>query len=279
MAESEISVIVRTRNEARHLPAALAVLTGQRLESRPEVVVVDSGSTDGTLDIARGTADRLVEAPAGPFSFGRALNLGAEAAHGHILVLLSAHALPAGPDWLAELTAPLNDMRVAGVYGRQLPRPDAWPPVAVDYRRCYGPLAAVHDRPEDVFFSNANSTLRRDLWRRFPFDEGLPACEDQDWARRAVCAGYRIAYRPTAAVYHSHNEGPLSLIRRRQREERGRQAVTGEDRPRGRAWEDWLRTIREDYVYIRHKQREWRWFCVSPAYRFLWAFSPWYSYV
>ena len=119
-----------------------------------------------------------------PFSYGRSLNRGGAAAGGDVLVLLSAHACPAHDRWLARLVGPLDDPAVAGVYGAQHPWPDAWPPVALDYRRCYGDIPLLHRVPEQVFFSNANAAVRRGLWRDLPFDEDLPACEDQQWARR-----------------------------------------------------------------------------------------------
>lgn len=281
MADPEVSVIVRTLNEARHLPATLDALAAQRWEcgARPEIIVVDSGSTDGTLNIAARRADRVLSIVPAQFSFGRAINVAAAKARGRVLVILSAHALPAGRDWLTRLVAPLETARVAAVYGKQLPRPDAWPPVAVDCRRCYGARPRIHRLPDEVFFSNANAALRRDLWVKMPFDEDLAACEDQAWARRAVDAGFWIVYRPSAAVYHSHNERPRRMIARRLREERGRQAIAGDVRPPGTPWDDWLWSVRADVHFIRHGSRRWRWFLLAPAYRFLWALSPWYSYV
>ena len=86
------SVIVRTKDKADTVEATFAALRPQTVPV--EVVVVDSGSTDGTLEIARRHADRLVEIPAEAFTFGRALNVGAAAATAPVHFALSAHCGP-----------------------------------------------------------------------------------------------------------------------------------------------------------------------------------------
>ncbi len=65
-----------------------------------------------------------------------------------------------------------------------------------------------------LFFSNVCSAVRRAVWRRFPFDETLIMSEDQKWARDVLEAGWWIAYRPAAAVLHSHRY-PLAKVFRR----------------------------------------------------------------
>jgi rhamnosyltransferase len=274
-----VSVIMRTRNEARALPSTVAAIRAQAFVSSPEVIVVDSGSTDGTLETAgRLGVDRLIDVSSEPFSYGRSLNRGAAAAGGEVLVLLSAHACPAHDRWLARLVRPLDHPAVAGVYGAQHPWPDSWPPVALDYRRCYGEVPCLHRVPEQVFFSNANAAVRRSRWRDLPFDEDLPACEDQQWASSAVARGWIIAYEPEAAVRHSHNEGPLQLCRRRAREAQGWRRVTGQSaRLRDALADGWERS-RADAAWVRAGGGRWYWMALSPLYRFLWALSPWYPY-
>ncbi len=274
-----VSVILRTRNEAHTLPDTVAAIRTQvwPVGAAPELIVVDSGSTDGTLRVARQMGvDRSIDLAGERFSFGRALNLGAARAGGEILVALSAHARPVHDRWLEELLRPLADPRVAGVYGAQWPWPNAWPPVVLDLRRCYGSTPVVHRAPKDAFFSNANAALRRSLWQELPFDESLPACEDQDWARRAIGRGWIIIYAPEAAVYHSHNEWPLRLCRRRMREERGWRRVTGRRARLGDFWSDWWERSRADVAAVRAGHGPRLWWVLSPLYRFLWAVSPWY---
>jgi rhamnosyltransferase len=280
-AAATVSVILRTRNEARALPGTVAAIRTQMWPAgaAPEMIFVDSGSTDGTLQIARELGvDRSVDLSDEPFSFGRALNRGAAQAAGDVLVALSAHARPAHDRWLEHLLRPLVDPAVGGVYGAQWPWSDAWLPVALDYRRCYRNTPLVHHTPEDAYFSNANAALRRSVWQEIPFDEDLPACEDQDWARRAIARGWAVAYAPEAAVYHSHNEWPLQLCRRRAREERGWRRVTGRKTRLRDLLSDWWERSRADVAEVRAGRGSWRWCVLSPLYRFLWAVSPWYPY-
>jgi len=278
-ASPAVSVILRTRNEARALPSTIAAIRGQSFVPSPELIVVDSGSMDGTLEVARRLGvDRLIDVSGEPFSYGRSLNRGTAVAGGEVVVLLSAHARPVHDRWLAQLLRPLEDPKVAGVYGAQHPWPDAWPPVALDYRQCYGDVPLLHRVPEQVFFSNANAAVRRGLWRAVPFDEDLPACEDQQWARSAVAHGWTIAYQPDAAVYHSHNEGPRQLCRRRAREEQGWRRVTGRKTRLRDALADGWERCRADAAWVRAGGGRWHWMALSPLYRFLWALSQWYPY-
>ena len=274
------SLLIRTKNEGKHLAGTLqAVLAQSRTDY--EIIVIDSGSTDNTREIAASfPAVRLLGIEPEEFTFGRALNRAAGQARGEYLVMLSAHASPADERWLAHLLRPFTERRVAAVYGRQLPRAEAWPPVKVDLQHCYGPERQVHTSMEEAFFSNANGAIRRALWEKLPFDETLPACEDQDWARRAVAAGYCIVYEPQAAVYHSHNETPWRVYRRYRDEERGWKRIRPERKVDlgtfGRAWGE--RTLM-DVRFILKNREGWLWLALSPLYRLFWAFGQWRPYL
>jgi GT2 family glycosyltransferase len=146
------------------------------------------------------------------FRHGATRNLGAQHARGDVLVFTSQDAYADQDDWLERLTAPLrNDEDVAGVYGRQVPHPDATPPERFFLDFLYGPEAReqLAGRAEALsmrttLFSNVNSAVRRELWERYPFADDLVFAEDQDWARRVLLAGHRIRYEPEAVVRHSH---------------------------------------------------------------------------
>ena len=275
--KQRVSILLRTLNESQHLPEMLRAVQTQHLAADIEWILVDSGSTDTTLDIAWqfGMAHILTLPPA-EFSFGRALNAAAGKASGEILVALSAHACPAHERWLAFLLGHFDSVQVGGVYGRQLPRRDAWPPVRVDYERCYGPESVVHESVANVFFSNANAAFRRSLWERFPFDETLPACEDQAWARCVVDAGYRIVYDSRATVYHSHNESARQTYRRQARETLGWRQIN--DTAPGSLTTfllEWFVSSKADILHILKHRWAWRWLLLSPGYRFFWALGRW----
>ena len=271
--ERRVSILLRTLDEAHYLPELLRAVRAQQCDAEIEWVLVDSGSTDATVDIAQGFGmEHILTLRQEEFTFGRALNAAAERASGEILVALSAHACPAHEHWLAFLLRHFDSPQVGGVYGRQLPRRDAWLPVVIDYERCYGPESVVHESVAGVCFSNANAALRRCLWEGFPFDERLPACEDQAWARQVVGAGYRIVYDAQAAVCHSHNESPRVTYLRRAREALGWRMIDGATQGGPTAFvEEWWSSSRADIHHVLRARRHWRWLLLSPAYRFFWA--------
>jgi rhamnosyltransferase len=182
------------------------------------VVVVDSGSTDGTLDIVRRFPVTLVQIQPEEFTYGYALNLGVANVDTEIVATLSAHSQPANADWLRELIEPFGQPLVAGVYGRQLPRSNATI-LELAGMRLTGLLSTTPKllarRP---LFSNANGAFRRSLWLELPFDERVGGAEDIAWVRSMQERGYLIAYQPTAAVYHSHGEPLIKHLRRASRD-------------------------------------------------------------
>jgi rhamnosyltransferase len=216
-----VSIVVPTRNGAGTLPALLEALSRQRTDLPFEVIAVDSGSTDGTVDLLRHRIDRLIRIRPEEFDHGLTRNLGIEGSRGELIVLLVQDAVPASDTWLTELTAPLlNDRTVAGVFGRQTPRADAsaitryylarWVASSDAPRTIAVADAAELDRlaPIDRLtvcaFDNVCSCIRRAVWRAHPF-RSTPIAEDLAWAREVLTAGYRLVYAPRAVVVHSHD--------------------------------------------------------------------------
>jgi rhamnosyltransferase len=215
------SIVIPTRNGARTLPAVLEALARQRGGLAFEIIAVDSGSTDGTVDLLKGRVDRLVQIPPHEFNHGLTRNAGISHARGEFAILLVQDAVPETDDWLWELTAPLRaDDGVAGAFARQVPRDDAsaltrlyaerWlassatpRTVAVATREAFLALdpAQQFDR---CIFDNVCSCVRRSVWERHPFP-ATPIAEDIEWARTVLLAGYSLVYAPKAVVVHSHD--------------------------------------------------------------------------
>jgi rhamnosyltransferase len=209
-----VSVIVRARDEAASIGRCLELLRGQRGHGeRAELIVVDNGSRDQTAAIARAYGALVVEIPRRRFTFGGALNLGAEHAHGEIIVALSAHAFPSDPGWLGRLVAAMEDPRVACACGERY-RPDGEPLREVVLQR-----AADARRDPDWGYSNAAGAFRASLWRRRPFRPDLPACEDKEWALHWLERGYLCRVDPALMVEHDHTHDPVLAIYRRARRE------------------------------------------------------------
>jgi glycosyltransferase involved in cell wall biosynthesis len=207
-----ISIVIPVKNGGADLARCLSAIERQRIDDEVEVVVVDSGSEDGSIELARGSGVRVYEIPPSEFHHGRTRNLGAREAGGDILVFTSQDAYAADERWLVALTAPLrSDGDVAGVYGRQLPHDTATPPERYFLDFLYGPrkrvqrIAQADDLAfESTLFSNVNSALPRSVWEEFPFAEDIVMSEDQEWSRRVLLTGRAVVYEPDAAVYHSH---------------------------------------------------------------------------
>ena len=209
-----VGVVIRTLNESELIATCLEMLERQQPGFDLDVVVVDSGSTDSTVELARAGGARIIEIAPADFDYSKALNVGLEQLDAELVVLLSAHAIPVDDLWLERMTAPFSDSRVAGVSSRQIPWPGApwWETERLrrafdDSTQCYETDAA-----EDIVFSNAASCIRLSAWRAEPFT--LPAAEDLEWAERVVAAGWKIVYEAAASVYHSHDEGPRAQARR-----------------------------------------------------------------
>jgi rhamnosyltransferase len=215
------SIILLTKNGEKHLRSVLDGLYRQRMIDAAEVIVIDSGSTDGTLQIASAYPVRLTRIRPDEFGHGRTRNLGARLARGRFLVYLPQDATPTGPDWLHTLLLPFDDPAVAGVYCRQVPRPEASAMEKFFLLSTYPPRAEMRSigRKEDIcfarcFFSTVGGAIRASLWRDHPFDESVIMSEDQAWAKDVMLAGHAIAYQPAAELLHSHEYGIAGVFRR-----------------------------------------------------------------
>ena len=218
-----ISVVIPVKDGGLDLVRCLQAIAAQRVEEEVEVVVVDSGSSDGSPARARGLGAHVVEIPAAEFTHGGSRNLGTAQARGDVVVFTTQDAYAADERWLATLVAPLRegDDRVAGVYGRQLPHTDAIPPERYFLDFLYGEIARRQrlSSPEQLsfestLFSNVNAAVPRAVLERFPIANDVVMSEDQEWSRRVLLAGYEIAYEPRAVVQHSHAYSLAAAFRR-----------------------------------------------------------------
>lgn len=211
------SIVIRTLNEARHLDDLLRMIARQRTDGiEVETVLIDSGSTDGTVEIALAQGARVTTITKAEFSFGRSLNRGCAFATGDILVLVSGHCVPVDDRWLQNLCQPLIDGQASYSYGRQIGDDDS----NYSERRIFAKYyPAVSQIPQQGFFcNNANSAVLRSTWAAHPFDEELTGLEDMELAKRLVAAGHCIAYVAEAPVFHHHKEDWPQVRRRFERE-------------------------------------------------------------
>ena len=204
MPKPQTTVVVRAFNEAKHLPDLFEGLKRQKHQDF-EVVCVDSGSFDGSQEIARSYGHKVVEISSHDFTFGYSLNVGIRAADGQFIAIASAHTAPVDDLWLERLIAPLLQDGVAMVYGRQLGVTTSKFSEVEDFERLFGTSRRIQEHP-DCFANNANSAIRKDLWAQQAFDVSLPGLEDVGWSKYWMERGYQTVYEPAAALYHIHEE-------------------------------------------------------------------------
>lgn len=226
-----LSIVIPTKNAGPAFQETVSAIFLQEEIPSLEVIVIDSGSTDGTLAICRRFPLKLVEITSEEFSHGGTRNMAASLASGEFLVFLVQDALPVGPHWLRDLLAPLQaNERIAGAYGRHLARPGASRRQAREIERYFAGPERLQSSPADHTFSNVSSIIRKKVFDAIPFPPAQFG-EDQLWAREALAAGYLIQYQPSSVVVHSHDDDAATAYRRGQQEGALARALHPEARP------------------------------------------------
>lgn len=210
-----ISIVIRAYNEEAHIGRLLEGIAHQTIRE-VEIILVDSGSTDATVAIAKRYPVRVVGIRPEAFTFGYSLNRGIEAASGEFIVIASAHVYPVYPDWLEQLLAPFADPQVALTYGKQRGMATTKYSEHQIFARWFPDVS--NPRQTHPFCNNANAAIRRSLWEQHAYDETLTGLEDIAWAGWALGQGHCLAYRAEAEVIHVHDETPRQVFNRYRRE-------------------------------------------------------------
>ncbi|MEL7490831.1 MAG: glycosyltransferase [Pseudomonadota bacterium] len=208
-----VSIVFRALNEEKWFAQALSACWSQDLTDIDlEIVLVDSGSTDRTLEIAESFGCKIEHIPKSEFTFGRSLNRGCAAASGDHLVFISAHCIPAHENWLQNLLAPLLNAQAQYVYGKQIGHDVTRFSEHQIFAQYFPDQSKISST--DFFANNANSALSTAVWRKTPFDENVTGLEDMVLGKEIVRQGGAIAYVADAPVIHIHEES-LSQVKRR----------------------------------------------------------------
>jgi len=220
-APDTVSVVLPTLNGGTLVEYLIRHLADLRHRLGVEVLVIDSGSDDGTPERARNAGLDVHGIRPEEFGHGRTRNLGVRLSQGQIVCFVTQDVLPVTPDWPLRFATALSEPGTAGVYGRQVPRDASTMEmffVALNYPaeplRFDPQPGGHHPRPGRVLFSNAFSAVRRDVMESVPFLDETPMSEDQIWAHEALAAGHSIAYRPDAEALHAHSYTLRGLYRR-----------------------------------------------------------------
>jgi glycosyltransferase involved in cell wall biosynthesis len=209
------SIVIRAYDEEKHLGRLLEGIRQQTIKD-VEIILIDSGSTDGTISVAESFGARIVHIPSAEFTFGRSLNFGIQSATGELIVIASAHVYPVYPDWLESLLRPFENKNIALTYGKQSGPETAKFSEQQIYHQWYPD--ASQPRQATAFCNNANAAIRKSLWEQNPYDESLTGLEDLAWAKWVKEQGYNVAYVAEAEIIHIHNETPHGVFNRYRRE-------------------------------------------------------------
>jgi rhamnosyltransferase len=214
-ADMGCSIVIRAYNEEKHIGRLLEGIQNQTVKN-VEIILVDSGSTDATVPIAKSFGAQIRCIAPEEFTFGRSLNLGIRATSNELVVIASAHVYPVYPDWLNNLLSPFEDSEIGLTYGKQRGPKEARFSEQQIFQQWYPDLNKP--RQETVFCNNANAAIRKSLWENNPYEEKLPGLEDLAWTKRVKQQGYAVSYVSDAEVVHSHNETPRDVQNRYRRE-------------------------------------------------------------
>jgi rhamnosyltransferase len=209
------SIVIRAYNEEKHIGRLLEGIRHQTIKD-VEIILVDSGSTDGTVSVAKSFGARIVHIRPEEFTFGRSLNHGIRSATREFIVIASAHVYPVYPDWLETLLRPFQADSIALTYGKQRGPDFAKFSEQQIFHQWYPD--AGKPKQETVFCNNANAAIRKRLWEKNNYDETLTGLEDLAWAKWAKEQGHAIAYVTEAEIIHVHNETPHGVYNRYRRE-------------------------------------------------------------
>ncbi len=228
MSEPLVSVVIPTRNGFKTLKKVLPAVFNQKLSSSFEVIIVDSESSDGTVDFAKQFGVRFLSIGKRDFNHGATRQWAAEQAKGEFVVFLTQDATPAGENWLKSLLDAFECAeQVVGAYSRQIPYPDCHLMDVERILQWFGPDRKIYyldginwenlspmEKRLAANFDDVSSCIRRKFLLKFPF-KTVPYGEDLEWAKRVLMGGMRLVYEPSSVVFHSHQRSPLYEFKRR----------------------------------------------------------------
>lgn len=242
--EKLISIFIPTLNAGKNFENILKSIFNQKYKNF-EVIIIDSGSNDSTINIINKfsrennisklelkkntqkniTLDnsskiRLLHIKKKEFGHGRTRNLALKYARGQIIVFLSQDALARDNEWLTNLLNPLKNKGIGATFSRQIPYKNADITEKCFYSYYFQdkdtvkPNLSSKNKLDNYFFSNVSSAIKKDVLKKFPFDESLIMSEDQGFAKKIIENKLKTYYCSKSVVIHSHNYNLMLTFKR-----------------------------------------------------------------
>ncbi|MFA4888689.1 MAG: glycosyltransferase [Candidatus Omnitrophota bacterium] len=220
--QNKVSLIILTKNEAQVIAQTLESVFCQKTQFDFEVIVIDSGSQDGTQEIIGRYPVKLVNIAPEEFGHGKTRNLGARLAQGEYVVFLNADATPLNNVWLQCLLKDfLLDAKIVGVYSKSIPRETCNPLRAreIIFNAAYSPETKIKYIDDYkayqvmdfkrkrilLAFETISCVIRRSVLLAYPFDDEINFGEDLEWSKRILEEGYKVVFEPASVITHSHD--------------------------------------------------------------------------
>lgn len=228
MAEQQIliSIIIPVKNGAFWLHETIRAILKQTLFNQTEIIVIDSGSTDSTLEILNNYPVQIVQIMPNEFNHGVTRNLGVSLAKGKYVVMTVQDAQPKDEFWLEQLLNGFEDDDVVAVCGKQVvphvhnSNPVLW------HRPISAPLKRIVQFTTESFkrltpselkdvckIDNVTTMYRKDKLIELPFRK-IFFGEDMQWAKEALGNGWKLVYTDFAVVNHHHTDHPAYVEKR-----------------------------------------------------------------
>jgi len=213
----QVSIFIPTKNAGPEFSVVLEKIFNQK-EKKLEVIIVDSGSTDQTLEIAARFPATNIKIKPEEFGHGKTRNLALKYSNADYIVFLTQDAFPQNELWLTNLMINFTDEQTAGVFSRQIPRKGAREIQRFFYAYYFPENKIIRPQKEfnsiqNRFFSNVSSCIKKDFLMRHPFNDTILTTEDQEWAKRVTSLGYKTVYEPKSIVVHSHNHNLRQIFK------------------------------------------------------------------
>lgn len=209
---TDVSIVVITRNQKKFLERSIPAIFGQTHKDF-EIIIVDSGSTDGALEYLRQFPVKIICYDRKNFNYAHAFNLGAQQAGGKFLVRLSGDVIPADDRWLEKLLKPFSDPKIAAAYSYPILEELSWEH-KITYFFQYSRFRPIFKKLAlGIMFHGASAAIRKELLDQIPFDGSVPISEDVVWALEMTKRGYKVVLARDSRIIHSHKDRPFEFGR------------------------------------------------------------------